>query len=132
MRSGVADHLLDSNALIDYFRRRRSTLSLLEGLEARGHRLTICAVGLAELYSGFSLQQRIAADPVVERWLYYETTPAIAKEAGRYRYEFARRGTSLSATDSVIAAVAIANDATLITNNVRHFPMEGIRLLRHD
>lgn len=128
----MTNHLLDANALIDYFRRRRSTLSLLERLEAQGHRLAICAVGLAELYSGFSPRQRIAADPVVNRWLYYETTPAIAKEAGRYRYEFARRGITLSATDSLIAAVAIANDATLITNNVRDFPMDGIRILRHD
>ena len=125
-------YLLDANALIDYFRRKTSTVNLLEGLEAQGHRLAICAVGLAELYSGFSLQQRIAADPVADRWLYYEATPAIAKEAGRYRYEFARRGTTLSSPDSLIAAVAIANDATLITNNVRHFPMDNIELLRHD
>ena len=128
----MTDHLLDANALIDYFRRRRSTLSLLESLEAQGHRLAICTVGLVELYSGFSPRQRIAADPVVNSWLYYETTPAIAKEAGRYRYEFARRGITLSATDSLIAAVAIANNATLITNNVRDFPMDGIRILRHD
>ena len=128
----MTDHLLDTNALIDYFRRRRSTLNLLERFEAQGHRLAICAVGLVELYSGFSPQQRVAADTVVDRWLYYETTPAIAKEAGRYRYEFARVGTTLSATDSLIAAVSIANDATLITNNVRDFPMGDIRLLRHD
>lgn len=128
----MTDHLLDANALIDYFRNKESTLNLLESLEAQGHRLAICAVGLAELYSGFSLQQRIAADPVVNRWFYYDTTPAIAKEAGRYRYEFARIGTTLSAPDSLIAAVAIANGATLITNNLRHFPMPEIQLLPHD
>ena len=128
----MTDHLLDTNALIDYFRRIRSTLNLIERLETEGHRLAVCSVGLAELYSGFSQQQRIAADPVVDRWFYYETTPAIAKEAGRYRYEFARIGTTLSATDSLIAAVAIAYDATLITNNLRHFPMPEIRLLPHN
>ena len=128
----MTDHLLDANALIDYFRRIRSTLSLLERLETQGHRLVICAVGLVELYSEFSLKQRIAAEPVLGRWFYYETTPAIAKEAGRYRYEFARTGTTLSAPDSLIAAVAIANNATLITNNLRHFPMPEIRLLPHN
>ena len=128
----MTDHLLDANALIDYFRRIRSTLNLLDGLEAQGHRLAVCAVGLAELYSGFSLQQRFAAEPVVDRWFYYEATPAMAKEAGRYRYEYARIGTTLSATDSLIAAVAIANDATLITNNLRHFPMPEIQLLPHN
>ena len=69
---------------------------------------------------------------MVDRWFYFATTPTIAKEAGRYRYEFARVGTNLSATDSLIAAVAIANDATLITNNLRHFRMPEIRLLPHN
>ena len=128
----MTDHLLDANAMIDYFRRRRSTLTLLENLDAQGHRLAICAVGLAELYSGFSLHQRIAADPVVDKWLYYETTQATAKEAGRYRYEFARRGITLSAPDSLIAAVAITHNAILVTNNVRDFQMDNIRIVRHD
>ena len=89
-------------------------------------------MGLAEVYSGFSSQERIENGPVLDGWLFYETTPAIAKEAGRYRYEFARTGTTLSATDSLIAAIAIANGATLITNNLRHFPMPEIRLLPHN
>ncbi len=128
----MTDHLLDTNALIDYFRRRRAIRDLVEKLEAQGHRLAVCAIGVAEVYSGFDAQERIDNGPVVDRWLYYETTPAIAKEAGRYRYEFARTGTTLSATDSLIAAVAIANDETLVTNNLRHFPMPEIRLLPHN
>jgi predicted nucleic acid-binding protein len=128
----VTDHLLDSTALVDYFRRRTGAVEFLNKLEAQGHSLVVCAVGLAEVYSGFSAQERIENEPVLDRWLYFETTPAIAKEAGKYRYEFARGGVTLSATDSLIAAVAIANDAILVTNNVRDFPMDGIRLLRHD
>ena len=128
----MIDHLLDATALVDYFRRRRAIRDLVERLESQGHRLAVCAVGLAEVYSGFDAQERIDNGPVVDRWFYYETTPAMAKEAGRYRYEFARIGTTLSATDSLIAAVAIANDATLIINNLRHFPMPEIRLLPHN
>ena len=128
----MTDHLLDANALIDYFRGIKSTLNLLESLEAQGHRLAVCAVGLAEVYSGFDAQERIDNDPVVNGWFYYETNPAIAKEAGRYRYEYARVGTTLSATDTLIAAVAIANGATLITNNLRHSPMPEIQLLPHN
>ena len=47
-------HLLDSTALIDYFRKRREAIDFLEKLEAQGHRLAVCAVGLAEVYSGFA------------------------------------------------------------------------------
>ena len=128
----MTDHLLDSTALVDYFRKRGAVIGLLERLEAQGHRLAVCAVGVAEVYSGFDAQERIKNDPVVDMWSYYETTQATAKEAGRYRYEFARRGIRLSATDTLIAAVAIANDAILVTKNVRDFPMDGIQILRHD
>ena len=128
----MTDHLLDATALVDYFRGRRAIRDLVQRLESQGHRLAVCSVGLAEVYSGFNAQERIENGPSVDRWFYYETTPTIAKEAGRYRYEFARVGTTLSATDSLIAAVAIANGATLITNNLRHFPMSEIRLLTHN
>ena len=85
-----------------------------------------------ELYSGFSQQERVIADAVVDRWLYHEITPQIAKEAGRIRYEYLRQGTTLSVPDTLTAAVAIANNATLITNNLRHFPMPEIQLLPHN
>ena len=60
---------------------------------------------------------------------YYDVSLAVAKEAGRYSYEFVRRGTHLSTTDTLIAATAIAEDATLITANIKDFPMEEIQLL---
>ena len=60
---------------------------------------------------------------------YYDVSLAAAKEAGRYRHEFARRGTPLSTIDTLIAATAIAKDAILITANVKDFPMEEIEIL---
>lgn len=40
---------------------------------------------------------------------------------GRIRAELERRGTPLDLADLEIASIAIANNLTLITNNVRHF-----------
>ena len=40
---------------------------------------------------------------------------------GRIRAELEKRGTSLDLADLEIASIAIANNLTLITNNVRHF-----------
>ena len=62
---------------------------------------------------------------------YYLVSREAAKEAGRYRYEFARRGITLSTTDTLMAATAIAEGAILITANTRDFPMEEIELLEH-
>ena len=128
----MTDHLLDSTALVDYFHQVQAIHDLLERLERQGHRISVSTVGLVELYSGFNQQERLNADAVVDRWLYHEITPQIAKEAGRIRYEYLRQGTTLSVPDTLTAAVAIAHDATLITNNLRHFPMPEIRLLPHN
>jgi len=40
---------------------------------------------------------------------------------GQIRAELEKRGTPLDLADLEIASIAIANDLTLITNNVRHF-----------
>ena len=40
---------------------------------------------------------------------------------GRIRAELEKKGTPLDLADLEIASIAIANDLTLITNNVRHF-----------
>lgn len=40
---------------------------------------------------------------------------------GRIRAELEKRGTPLDLADLEIASIAIANNLTLITNNVRHF-----------
>jgi len=48
-------------------------------------------------------------------------------QAGIYRYEFARRGISLSVTDTLVAAIAKANDAIIVTANIRHYPMKDIQ-----
>jgi predicted nucleic acid-binding protein len=42
--------------------------------------------------------------------------------------EHARKGATLSLTDCLIAAVAIHNQLTLMTDNVKHFPMKQLVL----
>jgi len=127
----VAEYLLDATALIDYLRGRQGTIELLNTLTNQGHQLGVCSITVAELYAGLNQAERAAADQLVDAMDYHEISREIAKEAGRYRYEFARRGITLSTTDTLIAATAIAEGAILITANVRDFPMEEIELLEH-
>ena len=127
----MASYLLDATALIDYLHGRRGIIELLNTLANQGHQLGLCCVSVAEFYAGLSEDERAAANLLTDAMDYHEVTREIAKEAGRYRYEFARRGTPLSTTDTLIAATAIAEGAILITANTRDFPMEEIELLEH-
>ena len=127
----MADYLLDATALIDYLRGRQGMIQLVDTLFEQGHRLGVCCVTAAELYAGLSEEERSGANHLIDAMDYYEVSRETAKEAGRYRYEFARRGIALSTTDTLIAATAIAQGATLITANTKDFPMEEIELLEH-
>jgi tRNA(fMet)-specific endonuclease VapC len=55
-------------------------------------------------------------------------TPAIARQAGLLRRDWRAKGQTLSYTDVTIAAVALANQAALLTDNRKHFPEDGLEL----
>lgn len=102
---------------------------MVNSLANPANRLGVCCVSVAELYTGTNQERRAAADQLIGVMDFYDVSLAAAKEAGRYRYEFARRGIALSTADTLIAATAIAEDAILITANTKDFPMEEIELL---
>jgi hypothetical protein len=49
--------------------------------------------------------------------------------AGQWRYDFARQGVTLHIADALIAAVAMEEEASLITANLKDFPMSGLQVL---
>jgi len=61
---------------------------------------------------------------------YYEVTWDIAKLAGLLKRDWARKGVTLSVPDVTVAAVALAHNLTLITDNVKHYPMPDLSLMR--
>ncbi len=127
----MANYLLDTTALVDYLRGRQGVLEMFNTLAGQGNRLGVCCISIAELYAGVSRESRAAADRLTGSLDYYDVSQEVAKEAGRYRFEFARRGTVLSTADTLIAATAIDQRAILVTANTKDFPMEEIQLLEH-
>jgi hypothetical protein len=56
---------------------------------------------------------------VKERKLrFFATSPGAAKQAGLWRYAFARQGVQLATTDCLIAAIAHERGAALVTGNM--------------
>jgi len=125
----VANYLLDTTVLVDFLNGRQQVVDMVNSLASPSNRLGVCCVSVAELYAGTNQERRAAADQLIGVMDFYDVSLAAAKEAGRYRYEFARRGIALSTADTLIAATAIAEDAILITANTKDFPMEEIKLL---
>lgn len=124
-------YLLDTTALIDHLRGRGEVVGWVTSLARQGHRLGLCCINVAELYAGLSPEEQVRADRLVNSLEFYQVTREVAKQAGRYRYDFGRRGVTLSTADTLIAATAISEGATLITANARDFPMEDVQLVEH-
>lgn len=129
-RPPVKGFLLDTTALIDFFRGNEDIIALLEVLKDRA-RLAACPITVAEVFSG----AREKDLPVVERFLstlkFYPIDYEVSRLAGRWRYTYARKGITLSLPDTLIAAVAVRNNLALVTANEKHYPMEELIIVTH-
>ncbi len=124
----MAEYLLDTSALIDWLGGSEPAHSLLERLSAEGHDLAVCCVSIAELFSGLSDAERAAVEPVIGGLDYLDIDEGAARLAGSFRYTHARRGMQLSTPDALQAALAVRRGATLVTANVKDFPMPELRV----
>jgi predicted nucleic acid-binding protein len=55
-------------------------------------------------------------------------TRAAARLAGELKRDYARKGTTLNLGDVIMAAVAIHDELTLLTDNTKDFPMADLSL----
>lgn len=112
--------LLDTDVIVDYLRGHEGALRWIDGLEVPVY---LSTVTIAELYAGVrDGDERAGLDQFVHAFLPVDVTAAIAKQAGLYRRDYGKsHGTGLG--DAIIAASAVAVNATLATLNRKHFPM---------
>ena len=125
----MANFLLDTSVLIDLSRGLERSAGLVQSLLENGHQVGICQVVIAEFCSGVPPAQLAEAQGLVEALHDWAISREIAIRAGALRYRLARHGTAISTPDALIAATALSIDATLMTENRKHFPIAGLRLL---
>ena len=118
-------YLLDTNTCIRYLNGRAPRV--LQRLQATPlTEIHVCAVVKAEMYFGAMK----SVDPVgtmtqqrafLEAFVSLPFDDAAAETYGRIRAELTRRGTPIGPNDLMIAAIAVANDLTLVTHNLAEF-----------
>ena len=121
-------YLLDTNTLSALMKRTRSADLLLRmAMTAQEDRAT-SSVSLAELLFGAyrarsrseELLRMIAQEVPGNMWVLPFDEEA-AEEYGRLSAYLEAQGTPIGEADTQIAAIALANDLTVVTGNVRHF-----------
>ena len=96
---------------------------------AAGDEVCVTAIGITEFYSGVAPEDRFVRRAFLDSLRYLEVTRDAARRAGYDRYDFARRGQTLSTPDVLIAAVAREYQAIIVTDNVKDYPQSDIQLL---
>ena len=124
----MATYLLDTTVIIDCLRGRREVVDFLTRIASQGSIVGCCAINIVEVYAGMRENERQITKKFLDSLEYYEVTRNLAELAGEYKREYAGKGINLSLSDVTIATVAISNNLTLITDNLRHYPMPEIEI----
>jgi len=124
----MSRYLLDTTTLIDFSKRREPVFSLIHRFIQNNDELGVSPINVAEFYSGLGTSQHPVWDEFFEPLLLWPISRAAAKQAGKFRYDFARAGVSLSTTDTLVAAVALEHRAVIVTSNVKDYPMDEVVL----
>jgi predicted nucleic acid-binding protein len=125
----MSRYLLDTTALIDFSKGREPARSRILGWIAGGDDVGVCAVNVAEFYSGLAPRDHAVWDAFFGALAYWDVTRTVSRQAGVWRYVFARQGTQLSTADTLVAAVAQEQAAIVVTNNVKDYPMAGVQVM---
>lgn len=128
----MAKFLLDTTAIIDFAKGREPAKSRILEMMGSEEEVGVCAINIAEFFTGLPVAKRREWVEFFDALAFWDITKEAAFQAGYFRYDFLRKGKSLTTADTLVAAVAKQEDAVIITNNVKDYPMKEVTLLQID
>lgn len=122
-------YLLDTDTLIDILQDKYGVRQKVADLIESRAEVALCAVTVAELYSGLSSKNRVKWEEFLSSLPYWNITREAAMQSGIDRKAASDAGRTLPLTDSLIAALAREQDAIILTSNVKDYPTPGTNVL---
>ena len=120
--------VLDTTFVIDHLRDDPSAVARFAQLFELGEEGYVTDVIAAEAWTGAPSDDDRALQAMLQAVEYVTVSPDGARVAGRLRARARARGKHVSLPDALIAAMAIALDATVLTRNVRDFSLTPVRV----
>lgn len=122
-------YLLDTNACIRYLNEANSSVTRRVRATPRED-IVLCSIVKAELFYGAmksrNPQRTLAVQQqFLSQFVSLPFDDLAAEHYGRIRAELSAQGTPIGPNDLMIAAIALANDATLVTRNMSEFRRVG-------
>ncbi len=123
----MKQYLIDSDVLMDFFKKQDYAVALIEKLVRQGY-LATSILSITELRAGWNQEQTEYFLPRLYELLAIKNlNQKIAELAGEFRWEYKTKGISLPTVDTLIAATAILEKSQLVTRNKKDFPMKEIK-----
>ena len=115
--------VVDTDVLILHLRGNESVRTMLR--EAAQDSLLCCsAITIGEIHAGMRDEELEKTVKLLNSLAVIDVDRKIAAMAGDYRRTI--KSHHLELDDCLIAATCVINRATLITGNIKHYPMQGI------
>jgi tRNA(fMet)-specific endonuclease VapC len=127
-------HLLDTNSCVDHLRHGLASTVTAKLAAAPPGSVVICSLVVGELHYGAHRSVRKTetlsqVQAFCRRFPSFTFDDQAAEEYGRIRAHLTAPGSVIGPNDLLIAAIALANDLTLVTNNTREFArVPGLKL----
>ncbi len=121
-------YLVDTDILIWVLRGNKKYEELLQSLKDKDS-LSISTITIAEIYKNIYPSEIVKTENLLNELQTWDITPAIAKQAGLYWQEYIKNLKNLNITDCLVAGTASVNSLTLVSLNIKHFPMEDVQSL---
>lgn len=118
------NYLLDTNTCIAFFKNHPKVVATIQ--DKGINKLLLCAPVKAELWYGACKSTRMLANQVVLRDFFSQLNSLpfddeAVEYYGEIRALLAKAGTPIGPNDLLIAAIAKAHGATLVTHNLKEF-----------
>lgn len=122
-------YLIDTDILIWVLRGNKEYKDLLLELKNKAV-LSISTITIAEIYKNIFPSEIVKTENIFNEFQVWDVTVPIAKQGGLYWQQYVKQLRTLNLTDCLIAATAHINNATLVSLNLKHFPMKDIQVLK--
>lgn len=121
-------YLLDTDVLIWVLRGKIEIVDKIS-LIKKNHSLAISVVSIAEIYKNIFPAELRDTEAMINQHILIDVTVPIAKDAGMYWQQYAKKFEKFSLADCLIAASAKSETAKLLTLNTKHYPMHDIEVV---
>ena len=113
--------LLDTNFIIGLLRKDENYISKFE--EIKSNNLYLSPLTVTEIYAGCKENEIEETEKLLQKAFTIPLSKLVSREAGLMIYHYSKRRKKIYIADAIIGATAKIHHLTLITQNIKDFPM---------